>query len=281
MPTNEPLREFLRARRARVTPQEAGISEGVTARRVEGLRREEVAHLVGVSVDYYIRFEQGRVSPSDHILAGVGRTLRLSDDEYAHMVNLVRGPDDRTCLVESPEPRPAMRWVLDSIRTPAFILGRCLAIVGTNEGARRLMVDFDARPPDERNHARWVFLDPLARERYVEWEEVARDNVASLRRQVGLFPHDPRLAALIEELSAASPEFATWWSAHDVVQHRRGHKRYRHPLVGELTVAYEAFPVSGTDDQILYIYTTEPGSASEKALERLLRWTPPADRPRG
>ncbi|SNS93544.1 Helix-turn-helix domain-containing protein [Asanoa hainanensis] len=269
MPGNEALREFLRARRARLTPAQVGIPDGTGPRRVEGLRREEVAQIVAVSVDYYTRFEQGRVAPSNDILLRVGQALRLSEDEHAHLVTLVHGQ-----IISDEgryELRRELRWVLDAMRTPAFVLGRCLAILGTNEAARRLLVDFDARPPHERNHARWVFLDPLARERYADWDVVARDNVASLRRQAGRFPDDRRLGALVEELTAASPEFARWWSQHDVVQHKRGHKRYCHPVVGDLTVAYEAFPVSGTDDQTLYVYSTEPGSASEAALERLLR----------
>ncbi|MEV4537455.1 helix-turn-helix transcriptional regulator [Asanoa sp. NPDC049518] len=270
MPANEALREFLRARRARLTPEQVGIPDGNGRRRVAGLRREEVAQIVAVSVDYYTRLEQGRVTPSHDILRRVGQALRLSDDECAHLVTLAHGPHEET-VDSGDEPRPELRWVLDAIRTPAFILGRCLAIVGTNEAARRLLVDFDARPARERNHARWVFLDPLARERYVDWDLVARDNVASLRRQAGRFPDDERLAELVEELTAASPEFAAWWPEHDVVQHRRGSKRYRHPVVGDITVSYEAFPVSGTDDQILYVYGTEPGSPSEAALERLLR----------
>ncbi|GIF71283.1 helix-turn-helix domain-containing protein [Asanoa siamensis] len=271
MPANEALREFLRARRARLTPEEVGIPDGNGPRRVAGLRREEVAQIVAVSVDYYTRLEQGRVAPSQEILLRVGQALRLSEDECAHLLTLAHPARADLDGDGHYELRREMRWVLDAIRTPAFVLGRCLAIVGTNEAARRLLVDFDARPARERNDARWVFLDPLARERYLDWDLVARDNVASLRRQAGRFPDDRRLADLVAELTAASPEFARWWAEHDVVQHRRGCKRYRHPVVGDITIAYEAFPVSGTDDQILYVYGTEPGSPSDAAMERLLR----------
>ncbi|MDG4824338.1 helix-turn-helix domain-containing protein [Asanoa sp. WMMD1127] len=269
MPGNEALREFLRARRARLTPDEVGIPNGHKPRRVTGLRREEVAQLVDVSVDYYTRLEQGRVAPSDDILVRVGHALRLTADEQAHLVTLVRGTPGQGGA-DPYELRPQLRWILDAIPTPAFVLGRCLSIVGTNAAARRLLVDFDARPPATAttpagfSSTRWPASVTSTGTPWpaTTWRHCAARSASS--------PTDPELCALVEELSAASPEFAGWWSAHDVVQHRWGHKRYRHPEVGDITVTYEAFPVSGTDDQIFYVYGTEPGSASAAAMERLL-----------
>lgn len=138
---------------------------------------------------------------------------------------------------------------------------------------RSLLCDVDARPPGERNHARWVFLDPAARELYVDWASVARDNVAALRMGAGRHPDDPELAALVGELGVRSPEFAVWWAAHDVLRRSHGVKRYRHPVVGDLTVAYQALPLPDDPDLTLFIYTTEPGGPSERTMGLLASWT--------
>jgi transcriptional regulator with XRE-family HTH domain len=278
----EELRAFLRSRRARVAPADVGLDPGPGPRRVPGLRREELARLAGVSVDYYTRLEQGRdLNVSADVLGAVAAALGLREDERAHLFDLARptGARRRAGVAPPQRVRPGVRTLLDTVPTPAFVLGRRLDVLATNRMARALLCDFDALPRRERNHARWVFLDPVARERYLDWAAVARDNVATLRMHAGRYPDDPELAALVGELSVRSPEFAAWWADHDVLQRGHGTKRYHHPTVGELVVAYEALPIADAADQTLFVYTAEPGSASERALALLASWTLEAPAP--
>jgi transcriptional regulator with XRE-family HTH domain len=275
------LREFLRVRRARLRPADVGI-QSVGQRRVPGLRREEIASLAGMSVDYYIRLEQGRdLTPSPSVLDALARALRLDDVEREHLYSLIRpapptlaGPD----ADDSPTTiRPGVRLLLDSLPTPAFVIGRRLDILATNRMARAMLGDFDAKPVRDRNHARWIFLDPATRDLYVDWPVVARENVAILRRDAGRYPHDTELQALIGELSVASPEFRTWWADHDVLARNHGTKRYNHPIVGPMTIHYEASAL-GDDDQVLYIYSVEPGTPSADAMALLGSWAATEDR---
>jgi transcriptional regulator with XRE-family HTH domain len=268
----EELREFLRSRRARLAPEAVGLDPGPGHRRVPGLRREELAQLAGVSVDYYVRLEQGRnTSVSTSVLDAIARALRLDDHETAHLFDLARPSAARRSQPQ--RVRAGVRVLLDSLETPAFVLGRRLDVLATNRMARALLCDFDALPARERNHARWVFLNPDARERYADWEAVARDNVAVLRMDAGRHPDDDELSALIGELSIKSAEFAHWWAAHDVLRQTHGTKRYRHPVVGELTIFYEALPLPDDADQTLFVYSAEPGSPSSEALALLSSWT--------
>jgi transcriptional regulator with XRE-family HTH domain len=269
---NADLSEYLKVRRGRLRPAEVGLPE-TGARRVPGLRREEVASLAGMSVDYYIRLEQGRdLSPSDSIIDALARALRLDEIERAHLYRLLRPAsasrdDDGGRAVV----RPGVRMLLDSLQTPAFVIGRRLDILATNRMAKAMLADFDARPERDRNHARWIFLDPATRDLYVDWAVVARENVAILRHDAGRFPQDEKLQALIGELSVASPEFRTWWAEHDVLARSHGTKRYRHPVVGPMTVSYEAMTLPD-DDQLLYVYSVEPGTPSADAMRLLGSW---------
>jgi transcriptional regulator with XRE-family HTH domain len=275
MAAREELREFLRSRRSRIAPADAGLTDH-RPRRVPGLRREELAQLAGVSVDYYTRLEQGRdLNVSPEVLGAIATALRLRDDERAHLFDLARPTRQRrkSTAIPPQRVRPGIRTLIDSLTTPAFVLGCRLDVLAANRMARALLCDFDARPRRDRNHARWVFLDPAARERYLDWEEIARDNVASLRMFAGRYPDDPELSALIGELTVKSPEFASWWADHEVLRRGHGIKRYHHPVVGELTVAYEALPIPDATDQTLFIYTAEPGSPSEQALQLLANWS--------
>lgn len=276
MAAKEDLREFLRSRRARIEPADVGLPPGDRPRRVPGLRREELAQLAGVSVDYYVRLEQGRdLNVSRGVLDAIARVLQLSDDEQVHLVDLAQpAARRRRAPVTKPQRvRPGVRMLVDAFPTPAFVLGRRLDFLATNAMARALLFDVDAASPRERNHARWVFLDPAARERYADWEAIARDNVATLRMDAGRHPDDPELAALVGELALASPQFARWWADHDVLRRRHGTKLYRHPVVGELTVAYEALTLPDDTDQTLFLYTVEPGSPSQQAMSLLGSWT--------
>jgi transcriptional regulator with XRE-family HTH domain len=272
----EELREFLRSRRARVRPDEVGLPAGGGQRRVPGLRREELALLAGVSVDYYTRLEQGRdVNVSGEVLDAVAAALRLDEVERAHLRQLARPARERRRRTPPPPQRvrAGVRQLLDGMSTPAFVIGRRSDVLATNRLARALLIDFDALPPEERNHARWVLLDPEARERYADWEHVARDGVAALRVQAARHRDDPQLAALVGELTMRSPEFATWWAEHEVRVLSHGTKRYRHPVVGELTLSYEALPLIDDPDQVLYLYSVEPASPSAEALALLASWT--------
>lgn len=274
---NEELREFLRSRRARVTPQEAGPVPSGTARRVPGLRREEVARLAGVSVDYYVRLERGRqTNVSEAVLGAIARALLLTGDEREHLFALAKPVRGRSRPLAPQRVRPALYRILETLAdTPALVIGRRTDILAANRPARALHTDFDARPRRERNLARFTFLDDNARTLHADWEAVAHAAVAALHLYAGNHPHDPRLAELVGELSLRDEDFRRWWAAHDVRRRTHGAKHFRHPLVGDLRLDYEALAVTGDPDQILGVYTAEPGSPSAEAL-RL-----PADRTAG
>jgi transcriptional regulator with XRE-family HTH domain len=271
MTQKEELREFLRSRRARITPEQAGLTPSPGHRRVAGLRREELAQLAGVSMDYYVRLEQGRgTGVSEEVLAGVARALQLDEAERAHLMNLARPPRSGPALAPQLV-RPGVRWLLDSLATPAFVFGLGTDVLAINGAGRALLCDFEAMAPEKRNHARWVLLEPEPRELYVDWVDVARVNVAMLRLDAGRHPDDPRLATLIDELSEKSPEFRSWWTTHDVLQRTHGSRHYRHPLAGELELYFEALRLPGDSEQTLFVYSAQPGSPSARALAELVR----------
>lgn len=268
------LADFLRAARARLTPEQAGIAD-FGRRRVEGLRREELAMLAGVSVDYYTRLEQGRSrSASPEVLDAIADALRLDDVERAHLRMIAR-PASGIRRRRSAKPQhlaPATKALLDTFEVtlrPAFVLGRRLEILGQNRLAALLIADFGNMPVAERNQARFVFLDSHARELYVEWDQVAADTAAMLRRDAGRHPNDPALAQLVGDLSIQSPEFRRLWARNRVHQRSIGSKRYRHPLVGGLTITYQALTPGDDSDQTIMVYDTEPGSSSDHALQLL------------
>ncbi|GHH78755.1 transcriptional regulator [Streptomyces sulfonofaciens] len=271
---NAELREFLRSRRARISPEEAGLVPEPGTRRVPGLRREEVARLAGVSVDYYVRLERGRtMNASEAVLDAVARALGLNATERGHLYALAR-PARRPGRPLPPQRvRPGLRRVLDTLAyTPALIVGRRSDVLAANAAARALYTDFDALPARERNLARYIFLDESSRELYVDWADAARGSVAALHLYAGRHPHDPRLAELIGELSLHDKDFRRWWASHDVARRTHGTKRFHHPVVGDLTLEYEALTPSGDPDQTLGVYTAEPGSPSDHALRLLSDW---------
>lgn len=278
MDHNAELKEFLRTRRARLRVDDVEIGGTSRVRRVPGLRREEVAQLAGVSVDYYSRLEQGRhLNVSDEVLDAVARALRLDEVERSYLFQIARTNTRRARRRPAPvqRVRPGIRRVLETLDdvTPAFVFGRRMDVLAANRLARALIGDFEALPPRERNLLRFTFLDESARELYTDWEEVARDNVAILRLDAGRHPDDPLLTELVGELAVKSEEFRRWWADHNVRERTHGIKRYHHPLVGDLTVNYESVAVLGDPDQTLCIYTAEPGSPSETALLLLANWT--------
>jgi transcriptional regulator with XRE-family HTH domain len=271
------LAAFLRARRARVRPEEIGLSIG-GRRRVPGLRREELAQLAGVSADYYVRLEQGRAGyPSDSVLEAIAGALRLDDAERAHLYDLARPPPRRRRPARPERLRPELQYLLDAChRVPAFVLGRRMDVLAWNRLAAALVVDFGALPPEQRNAAKLVFMDEEMRSHYVDWEEGARETVAYLRMVAGRHPDDPALAELIGELSMKSEAFRRLWARHDVREKTHGVKDIRHPIVGPLTLYYETLALRGEPDQVLVTYVPEPDSASETALRLLESVTEPA-----
>ncbi|RAG86481.1 transcriptional regulator [Streptacidiphilus pinicola] len=274
------IREFLRTRRARITPEQAGLAPHPGARRVPGLRREEVAQLAGVSVDYYVRLERGRTQGvSETVLDAVARALHLDDTERAHLFDLAQPTTTRTRPRRPLSPqrvRPAMYRALDSLSAPALIQGRRMDILAANRLGYALFADFEARPRSERNFARYVFLDEAARSLYADWEKAAADCVATLHLYAGRHPDDPQLTELIGELSVHSDTFRRLWADHDVLAHATGTKRLHHPVVGEMTLDYVVLAVESDPDQSLVILTPEPASPSAEALDILASWTSPS-----
>ncbi|MFF3255703.1 helix-turn-helix transcriptional regulator [Actinacidiphila glaucinigra] len=271
---NKELSDFLRSRRARVTPEQAGVTPGAS-RRVPGLRREEVALSAGLSADYYIRLERGRVAnASEAVLEAVARALLLDDVERAHLFALAR-PQSVVTVSRSAHPRrvrPGAYALLEVLRdTPAMILDGRMDVLALNAMARAIFADFETMPICERNLARFMFLDPVARELFVEWEMAARMVVTGLHLYAGRRPNDPQLTELIDGLSEADADFRRWWAAHDVEAFSHGTRHYRHPIVGEFTLNYETLIFPGDPDQWLFVSTAEPGSRSSEALRALAR----------
>ncbi|MFG1806763.1 helix-turn-helix transcriptional regulator [Streptomyces sp. NPDC049040] len=268
---NTDLRDFLRSRRARLSPSEAGLAAEPGTRRVPGLRREEVARLAGVSVDYYVRLERGRgVNVSEQVLDAIARALRLDDTERGHLFAVARPARGRPRPLPPQRVRPGLRRVLETMpATPGLVIGHRLDVLASNAMGRALFTDFEALPHRERNMARFVFLDEGAREFYVDWPSSARGTVAALHLYAGRHPHDPLLAELIGELSLRDRDFRRWWADHDVQRRTYGSKHYHHPVVGDLVLEYEALTPAGDSGQTLGLHTAEPGSPSEHGLRLL------------
>jgi transcriptional regulator with XRE-family HTH domain len=269
------LGEFLKTRRARVRPEDVGL-QSFGRRRVPGLRREELAQLAGVSFDYYVRLEQGRAGhPSEAVLDAIARALQLDDAERAHLFDLSR-PARRRRAARPERVRPAVRRLIDALDgLPAMVVGRRMDVLAWNRLAAALLVDWGELPREQRNSARHFFLDDGARELYLDWEENARAAVAWLRLAAGRHPDDAGLAELIGELSMKSGDFRRLWPRHDVREKTHGTKRLLHPIVGPLTLNYESLALPGDGDQMLFLYTAEPGSKSETALRLLGSATQP------
>ncbi|MGA6161574.1 helix-turn-helix transcriptional regulator [Amycolatopsis magusensis] len=275
--TNAELADFLRRARAQVDPERAGLPPDGRVRRVPGLRREEVARLAGVSTDYYARLEQGRrIMPSAAVVRAIGRALGLDDAGRAHLEDLIglAAAPARRGAPGVQRVRPGLYQLLDALDgEPALILGRRTDVLASNRMAKALFTDFDRLPATQRNYARWMFLDEDARSLFADWPDQARAAVESLRFEAGRDPGDRATAELIAELGERSPEFRRWWEEHRVHQRTHGAKRLRHPVVGELTVDYETLTPPGDPDTTLFVYTTEAGSPSRRALDLLAGWT--------
>jgi transcriptional regulator with XRE-family HTH domain len=272
----------LSTRRARVAPQQAGLPVyGGDRRRVTGLRREEVALLAGISSEYYTRLERGNATGvSESVIEGIAEALQLDDAERAHLVQLIHAAG----TTRPPRRRPAaqqvrttVQRVLDSmVATPAFVLNGRLDVLAANALGRALFSPMYAGPISPPNTARFVFLDPHATAFFRAWDNVANDTVAVLRAEAGRDPYGRRLSDLIGELSTRSEDFRARWAAHNVRIHT-GLKLLHHPVVGDLDLPFESFPIAGDLNQSLLTYTSEPGSPTEDALNLLASWAATAE----
>jgi transcriptional regulator with XRE-family HTH domain len=272
------IREFLATRRAKITPEQAGLQRGGGRRRVPGLRREEVAVLAGVSTEWYVRLEKGHISGvSDEVLDAVARALQLDEAERLYLLDLARAakpsrtPQRRT----QPTVRPSVLRILESMTgTPAFVRNGRLDVLAIKPLGRALyspVFEDLARPV---NLARFCFLDPVSREFYPDWDDVAHTTVALLRTEAGRDPYNRELTELVGELATRSEQFRVRWAEHDVRLHQTGTKHFRHPVVGLIDLAFDAMPLPAREDQHLTLtcYTAEPGSPSDDALKLLASW---------
>lgn len=280
------VREFLTTRRARLTPEQAGLPT-VGHRRVPGLRRSEVATIAGLSVEYYARLERGQIAgASTGVLDALARALQLDETERAHLLNLARAADGipmsgrpRRRTPSKAASRPSLQWALEAItHGVAFVRDSHQNLLATNTLGRAFyspVIGDGGRTP---NLARFQFLDPAARDFYPDWALFAEMCVGIMRTEAGRDPHDRELQDLVGELSTQSDVFRRLWADHNVRTHGAGTKRFHHPVVGELTLAYEELAVTAEPGLVLMVYTAEPGSPSAERLHLLASWTAP---PRG
>ena len=275
------VREFLTSRRAKLTPQQAGLPD-VGSRRVPGLRRGEVAALAGVSIEYYAKLERGSLAgASTTVLDAVARALQLDDAERTHLFDLARAADGTSALLRPRRrttrrwtPRPALQWTLDAITTgPAIVRNGRMDLLATNHLGRAMHASlYGSDPTGTPNFARYTFLDADSRRFYPDWDTAADTAVAILRTEAGRDPHDKELHDLVGELSTRSQDFRRRWSAHDVRLHGAGTKFFHHHVIGDLTLAYESLDMVSEPGLTLTIYAAEPASTTAHALSLLASW---------
>ena len=276
------IREFLASRRARITPEQTGLPVYGGTRRVPGLRREEVAMLAGLSVDYYTRMERGNLSGvSESVLDALARALELDEAERAHLFDLARAaaPLRRPRRAAPTRVRPTVQRILDVMTgTPALVRNGRFDILAGNALGRALYSQMFENAVRTPNTARFVFLDPRSSDFFLEWGRSAEDVVAILRSEAGRHPHDRELSDLVGELSMRSETFRTLWAAHDVSFHRTGIKRLHHPVVGALDLTFEVLELPADAGQTVLVYGAEPGSRSAEGLGLLASWAATAER---
>ncbi|MFF9207514.1 MULTISPECIES: helix-turn-helix domain-containing protein [unclassified Streptomyces] len=268
------LGRYLKARRAQVRPQDVGLPAGGGLRRTPGLRREELAALAGVSVDYYIRLERGReTNPSPAVVDALGRALRLRGDGYERLHELAELASGRVSELPASSDhtvRDSVVRMLESVSPlPAYVVNRYNRVLAANPPGRRLMPGLWDWPESQRNMIRYVFLHPVGRTLYEPWEETVALSVAHLRAVAGADPDDPELTALVGELVLKSPDFARLWERYDVCERGGGQKSFRHPKVGPMTLTYEVMRLARTGGQRMVVYQAAPGTPDEKAMLRL------------
>jgi len=266
------LGRFLRARRTQVTPADVGFAPGAGVRRTPGLRREEVAALAGMSIDYYTRLERGKETrPSPAVVDALARALKLDHDEHEHLRALAAraaryAPDPPAA--PSRTVRPQLKLLLETLRpNPAYITSRTLDLLATNPGALALYAGIEDWPATHRNIGRFLFLHPAAREIYADWDNQIRGCVARLRALAGTEPDAPDLAALVGELLLKSPDFARLWERYDVTTRASAQKKtFHHPHVGTITLGFQGMQLEGTPGQRLGVYVAEPGTPDHDAM---------------
>jgi transcriptional regulator with XRE-family HTH domain len=277
------IREFLSTRRARITPEQAGLPVyGGDRRRVPGLRRSEVASLAGISPEYMTKLERGTATGvSESVIEGLAHALQLDEAERAHLEDLLRTAGSTRPPRRRPARqlvRPTVQRILDSMTgAPAFVLNGRLDILGANDLGVALYSPMYTEATQPPNTARFVFLDPHATEFFRDYDKAANDTVALLRAEAGRDPYDRDLSDLIGQLATRSEEFRRRWAAHNVRIHTSGVKLLHHPVVGDLDLPFESFPAPADPTQSLLIYTAEPGSATQDALSLLASWVATAD----
>jgi transcriptional regulator with XRE-family HTH domain len=278
------VREFLSSRRARLKPEQAGLPAYGGNRRVPGLRREEVAMLAGLSSDYYVQLERGRLhGVSESVLNAVANALQLDEAERTHLFDLARTANASSGRPRRPSPqkiRLGVQRILDAITdAPAWIRNGRSDVLATNQLGRALYAPVLDDPVRPANTARFTFLSPRGPEFYRDWEQTAKDMVAVLRAEAGRNPFDRGLTDLVGELSTRSETFRSLWASHDVLFHRTGRKRLHHPVVGDLDLSYEAFDLSADPGLRMLVYTAEPASPTADALNLLATWAATQDQP--
>jgi transcriptional regulator with XRE-family HTH domain len=280
--TKQEIREFLTSRRARLTPEQVELAS-YGPRRVPGLRREEVAVLAGVSIQYYTRLERGDMNGvSESVLAALAGALQLDDAERAHLFDLARAAHPAAARPRRRQAkhriRPEIHWTLDAITgAAAFVSNDRLDILAANQLGRALYSELYDTPGQPVNTARFVFLDPRAQASYPEWDRVATETVAILRSAAGRDPYNRELTDLVGELATQSEAFRTRWATHNVRFHNTGIKRFNHPVVGELHLSFNRLDLAAAPGLTLFTYTAEPGSRSEDALKLLGTWAATTD----
>ena len=282
METKQEIREFLTSRRARITPEQAGLTS-YGSRRVPGLRREEVAVLAGVSAPYYTRLERGDMSGvSESVLDALARALELDDAERAHLFDLARAAQPTAARPRRRQVKQRVRaevqWSLDAITgAAAFVGNERLDLLAANQLGRALFSELYAAPARPVNTARFVFLDPRAEAFFGDWDRVAAESVAILRSAAGRDPYNRELSDLVGELATQSEAFRTRWAAHNVRFHNTGVKHLNHPVVGELYLTFNRLDLAADPGLTIFTYTAEPGSRSDEALKLLGSWAATID----
>ncbi len=277
MDNRSEVRDFLTTRRGRLTPEQAGITPFGGARRVPGLRREELAVLAGVSVDYYVRLERGNLTGvSESVLHSLAGALRLDDTERAHLFDLARNANSvglRPRASVTSWVRPGLQRLLDSMSGPAYLRNGRLDLLAFNAPGRALYSPVLSSAAQPANTARFTFLDAGSHDFWDNWAAMADGLVATLRAEAGRYPTDKRLTDLIGELATRSPDFRSRWASHEVYRHSTGAKTFHHPFVGGLTLTFEALTFPADDGLALVAYDAEPASRSADALRLLMALT--------
>lgn len=272
------LGDFLKARRSELSPADVGLPTDGQARRVAGLRREEVAVLAAISTDYYTRLEQGRIQASPSVLASLSQVLRLDPDQRAYLHELAGRRNhhpDRRHASQQVDPR-LQRMLDDMTHTPAFVIGPRTEVVAWNTMGAALITDFAKIPYEPRYYIRLLFADPAMRDLYADWEGVTRLAIAQMRMHNAAHPGDPQLATLVDELSAEYPLFRQWWADHQVASRGTGTKHLHHPVVGDLTLDWNAVTWAADPNLQIIVWTAEADTPSHDGLRLLATWT--ADR---